>query len=333
MNKAIVTTTINPPTKAILKFLEIAKRDDWKIFVVADKKTPADDWQKLIWKSDINARTIVYIAPDHQEAISKELSDLIGWNCIQRRNFGLIAAYQAGAEIIATVDDDNIPLPNWGKNLAVGKEVTIDQYSYKPDVPADYIVFDPLSATTQSPNIWHRGFPIQLLKLRNRLNKTEGVKRRVLVQADLWNGDPDIDAICRIAKNPIVKFESVQGLYASDKPGPFNSQNTFLHRDLIPDYFLFPHIGRMDDIFASYYVQAKHPESVVYGPASVFQERNPHDLLKDLEAEMLGYRYALDFTQRLEVARQDGNFRWPEYIPGRSLAAFNTYRTVLGASK
>jgi hypothetical protein len=30
---------------------------------------------------------------------------------------------------------------------------------------------------------------------------------------------------------------------------------------MIKDYFLYPHVGRMDDIWASYYVQAKGYES------------------------------------------------------------------------
>jgi hypothetical protein len=33
------------------------------------------------------------------------------------------------------------------------------------------------------------------------------VKRKVVVQADFWDGDPDIDAICRLSKKPIVKFK------------------------------------------------------------------------------------------------------------------------------
>ena len=37
-----------------------------------------------------------------------KLSKLIGWNCIQRRNFAILEAYERGAEIIALIDDDNI---------------------------------------------------------------------------------------------------------------------------------------------------------------------------------------------------------------------------------
>jgi hypothetical protein len=40
---------------------------------------------------------------------------------------------------------------------------------------------------------------------------------------------------------------------ASNKQGPFDSQNTFLRADLLRDYFMFPHVGRMDGIWPGYY--------------------------------------------------------------------------------
>ena len=337
MKKAIVTTTINPPTKALKKFLEIAQADDWYLFIVGDKKTPHAEYKA--WEKEANGR-ITYIDPDHQEAISKELSEAIGWNCIQRRNFGIIAAYNQGAEVIATIDDDNIPNDDWGKNLSIGQEVPYDLYAYKKDVGEEYTVFDPLAATHHGPNFWHRGFPIQLLKQRNRLDKKPaGTVRKPLIQADLWDGAPDIDAVCRINKGGNITF-NVKSFFAGEKPGPFNSQNTFLAREVIPDYFLFPHIGRMDDIFASYYVQAKFPMSVVYGPASVFQERNPHDLSKDLEAEMIGYKHALDFANYVasnptlkDDPAPSGHFQaeiaLPVFMPEKAMDAFILYRMAL----
>jgi hypothetical protein len=44
---------------------------------------------------------------------------------IQRRNVGFVFAYNEGADIIATVDDDNIPYDNWGDNVLVGQEVEV----------------------------------------------------------------------------------------------------------------------------------------------------------------------------------------------------------------
>ena len=106
IKKYIVTTTINPPTKAILKF---DKLKDWKLIVAGDLKTP----------KNYKLKNGIYLNPDDQKKISKKLSNLIGWNCIQRRNFAIIYAYKMGADIIATIDDDNIPKDNWGKNLSI----------------------------------------------------------------------------------------------------------------------------------------------------------------------------------------------------------------------
>jgi len=103
MKKYIISTTINPPTEAIKKFDNLK---DWNLIISGDLKTP----------SNYKLKNGIYIGPKDQEKISKKLSDLMGWNCIQRRNFAMILAYKQGADIIATIDDDNIPLSNWDKN-------------------------------------------------------------------------------------------------------------------------------------------------------------------------------------------------------------------------
>lgn len=308
MKKAIVTTTINAPTKALNKFLKIAFTQDWHLFIVGDKKTPKDAYSKFVAPDQVT-----YLDCDDQEAISKELSDLIGWNCIQRRNFGLIAAYNWGAEVIAVVDDDNIPNDDWGQNVELNKPVEANIFSV--DTP----VFDPIYQL--SPQLWHRGFPIQLLPSR-KISLPHYETRMPLVQADLWDGAPDVDAVCRITLNPQVQFARDIPKFGGNVMGPFNSQNTFLHRDCFPDYFLFPHIGRMDDIFASYYLQKIHPNSVLYARASVFQDRNEHDLSVDLHAELIGYKHALDFVNWCN----SDDPKFPEFMPKDSIKAFQIYK-------
>jgi hypothetical protein len=117
-----------------------------------------------------------------------------------------------------------------------------------------------------------------------------------LIQADLWNGDPDIDAICRLTYKPDCYFETLRP-FASNKISPFNSQNTFLAREVIPHYSVWPFVGRMDDIWAAYYLQTIFRENLIYAPASVYQDRNPQDLIKNLENEIIGYRHTLDFIK------------------------------------
>lgn len=318
MKKAIVTTTINKPTEALKKFAEIAVRDGWDFIIVGDQKTPHQDYHEFCEQYE---DAITYLRPQLQIDMNEKLSDLIGWNCIQRRNFGFIEAYNRGAEIIATIDDDNIPYSHWGKSCKVNTESKAVLFK------SGQYLFDPLSVT--HPNIWHRGFPIQLLSSRKITNA--GLKKRdVLIQADLWDGDPDIDAVARITLAPEVKFNPNMLSFMSDKPAPFNSQNTFLSRKLFPDYFLFPGIGRMDDIWAAYYIQTIFPDSVIFSKASVLQDRNEHDLSIDLENEMIGYKNTLKLTGGLfdnritiQATREE---LLKAFVPERSYQAYIEYK-------
>jgi len=278
--KIIVTTTINPPTKALIKY---SKLTDWKLIVVGDLKTPHKDFLKL--------KNIIYLSPKDQEKISKPISDQIGWNCVQRRNIGFMLASKMGAEIIATVDDDNIPHKNWGKNLFVNKKIQVRLFSDKNDF------FDPLSIT-EHKSLWHRGFPVQLLKKRKP--KYMGLKKiHCLIQANLWDGDPDIDAICRISYAPIIKFKKFRP-FSTNKLVPFNSQNTFISGKILKYYMMLTNVGRMDDIWGGYYLQQKLSNLspfIVFANSTVTQERNIHDLIIDLKKEITGYEKTILFSK------------------------------------
>ena len=301
MKKYIVTTTINPPTLATIKYSRI---EDWTLIVVGDKKTPHEEYERL---------NCIYLSPEEQEKKYPNLSKAIGWNSIQRRNIGFVEAYNLGADIVATVDDDNIPYENWGKNVVVGETTEIDIYT------TDLGVFDPLSVTEHT-SIWHRGYPIELVPMRSAIQYGGKLNRKVLVQADLWDGDPDIDAMARLSQSPIVKFDKIQGPYGSTSISPFNSQNTFLAREVIPYYSVFPHVGRMDDIWGSYVLQHHFPNSVCYNKASVYQDRNVQDLVTNLENEIIGYRHTGNLVRSLDT--------WEDIVPKETLNYWYAYREL-----
>lgn len=299
MKKFIVTTTINAPTEALKKFMAMK---DWTVVIVGDKKTPHDAYSSL----PLNC---IYLTPDQQQALYPKLSTILGWNNIQRRNIGFVYAYNLGADVIATVDDDNIPLDNWGKSLMIGTTPSVGV------IESTNEVFDPLSNTLYD-HLWHRGYPVQLLSTKNSVVISYYQREIVDIQADLWNGDPDVDAICRITYSPDVKFNYIVP-FTSKTIAPFNSQNTFLSRRCFPDYMVLPFIGRMDDIWGAYLLQQKTGFRPVFNEPTVFQARNPHDLVKDMEAELLGYRYSLEFAQ--------GNYK---HIPDlKTWEAYDIYRS------
>lgn len=304
MKRVIVTTTIHEPTEAIQQFI---RKKGWDVIIVGDKKTPHAAYRALEKKH----QNILYFSPGDQEKKYRKLSDAIGWNCIQRRSLGFIEAYRYGAKIVATVDDDNIPYDWWGERVFVGQKATIDMFQ------TDAALFDPLSVTKYRM-LWHRGYPIELLRSRLPVKKVGRATRMVLVQADLWDGDPDVDAVARIAFTPVVKFPKFMQPFGSDKPGPFNSQNTFLAREVLPYYMMIPHIGRMDDIWASYIVQKYFPNSVIYSRASVYQDRNAQDVVKNLEDELLGYRSTYQFAMHMDTCM--------DFLPKRSQVAYMLYQ-------
>ena len=296
----IVTTTIYPPTEALRKFSEIK---GWNMVVIGDKKTPTDWHLPGVW----------YMSPEEQEAYDRLLSDSIGWNCIGRRNLGLLAAKGMKADVVAVVDDDNIPYDNWGKNLMVDREVEVTHYA------TDFPAFDPVGATNYK-HLWHRGFPLELLPSRDYTHFRYGVMTPD-VQADFWNGNHDIDAVCRMEHAPECAFQSRYFPIASNAPSPFNSQNTFISGHWLKHYFLCPEIGRMDDIWAAYYLQALGAK-VVYGEPSVYQQRNEHNLITDMRAEYLGYEHNLELINAL---KEDAN-NYFKFLPSRAIEAFKLYQ-------
>ncbi len=298
MKKYIVTTSIYPPSKALRLYSEM---QDWQLIVVGDLKTPHDQYNTL---------NCLYLHPEEQKSKYPELSDNLGWCNIQRRNIGFVEAYNLGADIVATVDDDNIPYSDWGSNIAVGREIEVDLYE------SENGFFDPLSVT-ETKSLWHRGYPIQLVSTKNQIESLGKYKRKVLVQADFWDGDPDVDAIARITQKPEVKYRFKEN-FGSDQLAPFNSQNTFISRDLFPHYSVLPHVGRMDDIWGGYIAQHHFPRSVIYGPASVYQERNDQDLVTNMEDEIFGYRTTLKLLEDIS--------NYENYLPEKTRDFLEVYR-------
>lgn len=307
MRKFIVTTTINKPTEATLKFCEIADAKNFNFVIVGDLKTPHEHYDSLQKKY----KNVEYLHPDIQQSYYNELSNIISWNTIQRRNIGFVYSYQKGADIVATVDDDNIPYDNWGDNILVGKELEVDLFK---NYSCDY--FDSLS-TTNHNHLWHRGYPIEYLPVKNNIEYQGKIKITPLVQADFWDGDPDIDAICRLSKKPIVKFDEFNP-FTTEQFTPFNSQNTFLSRKVLKDYSVFPYVGRMDDVWGGFVLQYYHPKSVVFSKATVYQSRNPQDLIKNLENEIIGYRNTLNLLNDIS------NYR--NFLPKKTVEYFDIYK-------
>lgn len=282
MKIALVTTTINVP---IVLELYRAIGPEVEFFIAGDLKSPHDEIETLC----IKLGYAHYLHPTAQK--HWKCSELIGWNCIQRRNIAVLEALKAGADIIYSWDDDNIPVDRFHFNRIVsafedfnGPMVGEPSCWWNPG-NFQYPI-DGIEPVTQ------RGLPYDAMSY-NTVRHVVGA--RVGVVQGITLGDPDTSAIHRIACRPEIHQVSEllrSGVVAHPLAKTvFNTQNMAFRRELAPAMLLCPQFQRYDDIIASLItrtVMAAQRLHVHYGRPFTWQQRNDHDLLKDLANEMWG---------------------------------------------
>ena len=298
MKTVLITTTIYVP-----KVLELYRSigPDVMFIVTGDRKTPHAEAQAFI-ESLGNA---VYYSDADQERLGYRCSEIIGWNKIMRRNIALLEAIKYGADIIVSIDDDNIPLDT---NYFVDFESILSSPK------------DGLLASSErhwfnvgeflEPPVYHRGFPYDQRHVDLGVRMTPMRAAKVGVAAGLWLGDPDIDAMERITNRPAVHGVSEvlrAGLVVDNACfAPFNSQNTAYVADLAPAMMVLVGVGRYDDIWASYItgrIMMETDYHVCFGRPFVWQERNPQNPWRNLRDEVFGMELTPKFCEHLLAAK------------------------------
>lgn len=272
MNKWIVITTINPPTKAIQRISELT-REGWHCVVVGDRKTPTD------WASP----GIDYLSYEQQLKSFGALAENIPANHYCRKNLGYLYAIQHGADVILETDDDNIPGPSFGADVSI--EVTGQRLGGSRWINVYKHFTDAL--------IWPRGNPLNTIHDAGYLESGK-LTTAAPIQQFLADGDPDVDAIYRLLFRQPLNFRQRdpvlldRGSWCS-----FNSQNTLFFREAFPTLYLPCHVSfRMTDIWRSFVAQAAlwtTDRRIAFRSATVVQERNEHNLMKDFRDEVDGY--------------------------------------------
>jgi Reversibly glycosylated polypeptide len=286
---AVVCTTIGDGSflKDYAKALEGA---DARMFVIPDRKTPAPLYAAV---EDYRASGLRVDCPDlnEQTAFLARLGapeGMFPWDTDHRRNVGYLMACESGADIVISVDDDNLPREGWleGHTVVGAGSRKLWAAGHDGTEPVFWNPLDLLGADSE-PRLWPRGFPYPQ---RGKCHGwAELMRCDVAVNTGLWLGSPDVDAITRLALNPQVHAEpSGSTVLGANMWAPVNSQNTAVRREVIPAYYFF-RSPRFGDIYQGYLAQAcaKHlGHTVRFGTPVVRHERNDHDLLKDLEAEL-----------------------------------------------
>lgn len=272
MNLFCVITTINNPTKGIKKIAALAKQKNVKLVVVGDRKT----------KPDWSYENVTYLNLVDQSEAFPEFSTLAPNDHYSRKNLGYLFAIRHGAQIIIETDDDNIPEDNFfDHSLNVDKVEMVGTHRW-------INVYKHFS----NEKIWPRGNPLN--ETENLGETVEWVSEDFPIQQYLADGDPDVDAVYRMLNKTALTFERRQPLcLANESWCSFNSQNTFFHKSFFPCLYLPSFVSfRMTDIWRSFvaqFVLKSQRKKMLFGNATVFQERNKHDLIEDFKQEIDGY--------------------------------------------
>ncbi|AKI96632.1 STELLO glycosyltransferase family protein [Kosmotoga pacifica] len=272
MNQYIVITTIFPPSEAIKTFASTKA----KVIVIGDTKTP-NDW---------NFDGVDYYSPNRQKQLGLNILKRLPWNHYSRKMIGYLVAMKAGASIIIDTDDDNIPYPNYCFPEFEGRFLTVCETGFK----------NVYSYFTEK-SVWPRGFDLELItsptsKIEKADLKIE--KHKIGVWQGLADNDPDVDAIYRLTNNSKIIFKKEPPIVLkSGSICPFNSQNTAFRAELFPLLYLPAYVSfRFTDILRGFVAQPimwTKGYTLGFCQATVYQERNVHNYLKDFESEIPVY--------------------------------------------
>ena len=294
MRTALITTTINIPH--VLTLYRKIAGPYVRFFVAGDMKS--DSIETLRWCRE-HIPNCAFLDAVEQQSLGYKCSELIGWNCVQRRNIALLEALRWGADVIVSIDTDDFP-------LSAGHFPTVDHLLSTPfngiELRSGSGWVDP--GWLVSPPIAHRGMPSTL----DRFFCHPAVDRRIGVVASTVLGSCDLSAYDRLAgaeKRHRASALADAGVVVDPAVSYtlFNSEAVAFTRDLAPAAFMLPHVGRYDDLFASLILQRVMAERELcthFGRPAVWHERADRNLLTDLKNEMFGMEYVLHFTTLLD---------------------------------
>lgn len=281
MQTSIVITSISSPTVAVNSF---AKMRGVKLIVIGDKKSPPT----------YDCQNTTFLSVEVQKSLPYKLVNLLPYNHYCRKMIGYLYAISNGATVIYETDDDNTPYPDWFIDAFEGDWLT---------TPSGRGFINIYRSFT-SQHIWPRGFSLMRVLDDTSILRKEDLKlqtHKIGIWQGLADGDPDVDAIYRLTNNVHCVFDKQDSIVlAEGTVCPFNSQNTAFSKIAFPLLYLPAFVTfRFTDILRGLVAQPilwailwAMGLRLGFMQATVYQERNPHNYLKDFESEIPCYLHS-----------------------------------------
>jgi len=320
-----VVTTIFELSDSIKKVGNLANsKPTWCLVIVLDKNSKnKNEYEKF------SSDRVVILDVEKQEEMAKENEFIqnLPWNHFARKNLGYYYAIQQGAEIIFDFDDDNLLYDEGAIDEIFNNKSVLEVL--EPSLEYESSVFNPypMMQSTIKP-IWARGFPLDEIKKSNQVfQETKNVQletKKIGIIQSLANHDPDVDSIYRLTQPIPFDFNLNQKsvLVPQKSLTPFNAQATIWTKETFWGLLLPSTVhGRVSDIWRSYIVGRilrNDPNiRILFSKPLVVQKRNPHNYLKDFQAELPLYLKSgalVAFLQNFKFKKVEWYDRYEELI-------------------
>jgi hypothetical protein len=276
---SLIVTSISAPNMVMRTLAEQCSSRSIHFYVIGDVPSP----------SDFHIDGCDFYSLDRQKQTGFQLAELLPSRHYGRKNIGYLLAIRAGSGMIMETDDDNLPTDDFWEPRQLDRTVKTVQGTGWTNV---YSFFS-------EANIWPRGLPLDTIQ--QKTDAYENLREKQVscpIQQGLVNGDPDVDAVFRLVlPAPIpITFKTDRGVaIGSDAWCPFNSQNTAWYPQAYPLLYLPSYCSiRMTDIWRSFVAQRiawVNGWHVFFKSPDMYQDRNEHNLMRDFEDEIPGYRH------------------------------------------
>jgi hypothetical protein len=270
-----------------------------QVIVIPDRKTPKAAYERCALLAQ-KGFSVICPTLEEQDCFVRKLglpADFIPYDSDNRRNIGYLIALESGCDFVVSIDDDNFA-PTRGDYFGEHAVVCGETHEFRI-LEASGGWFNVCSLLNMEPEIevYPRGFPYFARHEKVRISARVAAAT-VRINGGLWTQHPDLDAMSWL--NTPVKSNAFRGTsFVLDRAtwAPINSQNTAVHRSVIPSYYFLRmgatvagmKIDRYGDIFSGYFSQAcvrALGNSVRVGSPIATHARNSHNHLHDATQEM-----------------------------------------------
>ncbi|MCX6290355.1 MAG: STELLO glycosyltransferase family protein [Bacteroidetes bacterium] len=285
---SLVITSIAGSGHPVLKdFAKRCKEKNIPFIVIGDKPSPPD----------FHLDGCSFYNLQQQRELDFSIAGLLPERHYSRKNIGyLVAIKNNHAEVIVETDDDNYARSEfWEPRNRLVKAHPLDETGWTNI----YSYFTP-------QRIWPRGFALEHLQDElPSLSKYPMADVNCPIQQGLADENPDVDAIYRLILPLPLSFEKKSNVALGKKSWcPFNSQNTTWFKEAFPLLYLPSYCSfRMTDIwrsFVAHRIACGNDWHLLFHNATVYQERNMHNLMRDFADEISGYTNNLKIVDTLD---------------------------------